>query len=277
MYTTGRFTLYDILQVPTDAPPDEIRSAFRKLSLIHHPDKNHNSPESSTTFKTIHNAYTVLSNPQTRREYDSFLLLRKASPVSAHVGRSAPRPSARHLFPSQTDPVLLVLGHLNSILWDIETLLHSPRKPGRQVADHSLQDYVIMMLTFLDTWVLDAAGYSDNFFAARNMVPTPRVGGSPRIPYSDAVAGHAPYANVEDYFYDVRRRMDRFLSKARISDLLSRVKGTPLRLVDCIFEGHNYCVHYLGWIERTASGSPGDIPPFSHSDRIFDKGEMPRV
>lgn len=273
MNTTGRFTLYDILQVGTDATISEIKSAFRRLSLKHHPDKNDNSAESTARFKTIHNAYTVLSNPRARQEYDSCLDSGNAAAFSTHMSRSGRRVPAGLLSSNQADVVTLVLDHMNFVLWDIEELLHWPRKSGWPIGERSPQDYVLMMLTFLDKWVLDSAGYPDYFFEARKISPAARIGGSSQLPYSNSLLGHKPYTSIEDYFYDIRRRMDRFLSKAKLTDLLGPVGGTSLRLIDCIFEAHNYCVHYLGWIERTERGTFHVVPPFPHSRAAFEGDE----
>ena len=62
---------YDVLQLESrSATPDEIKRAFRRLSMDLHPDKNGNSEESKRAFQEINEAYTVLSDPQTRGNYD---------------------------------------------------------------------------------------------------------------------------------------------------------------------------------------------------------------
>ncbi len=58
---------YAILGIGRDAQSDEIRKAYRKLSLKHHPDK---PTGDEGTFKQIGEAYSVLSNEQERRMYD---------------------------------------------------------------------------------------------------------------------------------------------------------------------------------------------------------------
>jgi DnaJ-class molecular chaperone len=61
---------YKILEVNRDASSEEIKKAYRKLSMIHHPDKNGNSEESTIKFKLLASAYEVLSNPDKKKLYD---------------------------------------------------------------------------------------------------------------------------------------------------------------------------------------------------------------
>ena len=59
---------YDILGVSKDASQDEIRHAYHKLALKHHPDKNGGD---DTMFKKINTAHETLSDPDKRHEYDN--------------------------------------------------------------------------------------------------------------------------------------------------------------------------------------------------------------
>jgi len=62
---------YDVLQLESrSATPDEIKRAFRRLSMELHPDKNGNSEESKRAFQEINEAYNVLSDPEKRGNYD---------------------------------------------------------------------------------------------------------------------------------------------------------------------------------------------------------------
>ncbi len=63
---------YDILGVDRNASPDEIKKAYRKLALKHHPDKNQGDNESEERFKEINEAYEVLCDEEKRGAYDRF-------------------------------------------------------------------------------------------------------------------------------------------------------------------------------------------------------------
>ena len=58
---------YKLLEVAENASQDEIKKSYRKLSLIHHPDKNNGNDEK---FKKISEAYQVLSDTDERKKYD---------------------------------------------------------------------------------------------------------------------------------------------------------------------------------------------------------------
>lgn len=62
---------YDVLGVGRDASQEEIQRAYRKLARTYHPDLN-KDPAAEERFKDISEAYSVLSDPATRKRYDAF-------------------------------------------------------------------------------------------------------------------------------------------------------------------------------------------------------------
>lgn len=63
---------YDILGISRNADQAEIKSAYRKLAIKFHPDKNPDNKEAEEKFKEAAEAYEVLSNPEKRQRYDQF-------------------------------------------------------------------------------------------------------------------------------------------------------------------------------------------------------------
>ena len=62
---------YKVLDVNTDASQDEIKKAYRRLSMLYHPDTS-TDPDAEKKMKEINKAYDVLSNPDKRARYDNF-------------------------------------------------------------------------------------------------------------------------------------------------------------------------------------------------------------
>jgi len=63
---------YDVLGVSRTANQDEIKKAYRKKALQHHPDRNPGNKEAEENFKEAAEAYEVLSDPTKRQRYDQF-------------------------------------------------------------------------------------------------------------------------------------------------------------------------------------------------------------
>lgn len=70
----GSRTLYEALGVKPDATEVEIRRSYRKKALLYHPDRN-KEPGAEQKFKDVQSIYEVLSSPEKRAAYESWLRL----------------------------------------------------------------------------------------------------------------------------------------------------------------------------------------------------------
>lgn len=70
---------YFILGISSHATADEIKTAYRRLALEYHPDKNHDNPD-DTQFKIVVKAYEALSDAHKKQEYDSTYISNQAHP-----------------------------------------------------------------------------------------------------------------------------------------------------------------------------------------------------
>ena len=68
----GKRDYYEVLGVSRDASEQEIKSAYRKLALQYHPDRNPGNEEAEEKFKEAAEAYSILSDAQKRASYDRF-------------------------------------------------------------------------------------------------------------------------------------------------------------------------------------------------------------
>jgi len=69
---TGKRDYYEVLGLPRDAPEQAVKSAYRKMALKFHPDRNPGDARAEAQFKEAAEAYGVLGDGEKRRRYDTF-------------------------------------------------------------------------------------------------------------------------------------------------------------------------------------------------------------
>ncbi|XP_076684263.1 uncharacterized protein LOC143377153 [Andrena cerasifolii] len=104
--TRGK-THYDTLKVSPNATHNEIKSAYYKLTLQYHPDKN-KSDSAREMFQDISNAYEVIGNYQTRKQYDRSIAVKYGNvnqmqrPTATDSGTASPSSQVHYDFDEWT-------------------------------------------------------------------------------------------------------------------------------------------------------------------------------
>jgi len=68
----GKRDYYEVLEIERSSDPEEIKRAYRKLAIQCHPDRNPDDREAEEKFKELSEAYSILSDPGKRSQYDQF-------------------------------------------------------------------------------------------------------------------------------------------------------------------------------------------------------------
>src|SRR3990170_2379237 len=68
----GRRDYYEVLGVQRTCTLEDLKRVYRKLALEYHPDRNPGNQEAEERFKEVNEAYSVLSDPQRREQYDMY-------------------------------------------------------------------------------------------------------------------------------------------------------------------------------------------------------------
>jgi len=261
-------SLYDILRIDQKATSDEIKSAYRRLAKLTHPDVSA-ARHAHSDFIVINNAYRILSDAKKRGEYDFYLDSMRVEVKSGGGGKHPVKLLTGELILSLEE----ILSHINYFLWDIEIFLRNeyPRNFDRKISGLTVRQYIIRMLVFIDKWILFPSGHQDYFAQARQMrnISFSQYISMIDAPYEASV--HRPFYSLSNYYYDVRKRIDMFLNTATLDDLEKKISGGELRLIDAVMESQNYVIYYMSSLRRVIEGGMDAIAPFAHSHDEFNE------
>ncbi|MCU1427145.1 MAG: hypothetical protein JWL83_1145 [Actinomycetia bacterium] len=132
MRTDSSVDYYAVLGIDEEADDSELRRAWRRLAMEWHPDRA--GPAATATFQKIVAAYTVLSNPVARAEYDRHR--RRAAPARRPAERAPDAASAPPTAPRRRAPGVLIHRLSSSLI----ALL------ARGVARHAEDDVIELFL-----------------------------------------------------------------------------------------------------------------------------------
>lgn len=236
---------YHILGLPDLSSTGEVKSTYRKLALLYHPDRNDNSPKAEAVFKIINDAYQFLSDEDKKQEYDSYIQRKSRLPREDNPVRSSKKQAKAPIYSSPE----VVFSQINRFLWDIEDFISGTGAHilQQQVSANPLHWYVIKILSFIDKWLLGPAGY-ENYFLGKP--------GRSKV-------------QIMNYFYNLRIRVDKHFKELTFSDLAVPFPGYDINTLDAVFEAEKHTVHYLSHMEDFVSGHTGVIPEYQFSKMIW--------
>jgi curved DNA-binding protein CbpA len=250
---TDYWNHYEVLGLTQTADISLIKDAFRKLSMIHHPDKNDNSEKSNTFYKIIINAYKILSDDERRALYDAYL--RKSDYLKKYVKCDKTYLPVKRSFTSRE-----ILERVNVTLWDVDDLVRNGKPSLRR------DRFLLIILTFLDRWILVPSGFPDYFLEARKLERRDPRELINELSQNKSYKRYSSYTDIRDYFLDVRRRTDKFITKYQgtATGVDSEENSS---LIDSLIEYHDLAAYYLGYLLK---GDEEEITFFEFSKAIYD-------
>jgi DnaJ-class molecular chaperone len=147
-----KLTHYKVLQLAENAEEKEIKEAFRRLSKQHHPDLHGGKEQNGDFQKTINAAYSVLSDPEKRKEYDQKLQQERILASWSKAKANQPTKEPMHRTPSHSTTVssrkkssdlekaVMIGSGIGLLLVGLGLLLESDKKWDRNVQRYRGRD-----------------------------------------------------------------------------------------------------------------------------------------
>ncbi len=235
--------LYATLQLERSATREEIKAAYRRLSLQHHPDRNPGDPQAVEAFMKIHRAYQVLSQEKSREEYDRKLTVPLWNEGYSHSREESPKP--------QRPPL-----HRYSRLWPLAIPVVA----------------FLLLVLFVDFQNVQTRKYYEKQRqAAHRDVPRADPAGQAKTPEMDSLgASSSPaWLNARLKLLELKSRV--VVPAAAIPDLLARLPSptgplirTPLEFEQLAAEKPMTLASTLKKLPASSSAQEKERPP-AHS------------
>ncbi|MDD5066279.1 MAG: DnaJ domain-containing protein [bacterium] len=209
-----RTNYYNILGLDQNAGEEQIKSAFRRLAKQYHPDVNVTAKNAASIFIIISNAYQILTDKKTKKEYDDYLNKIKND-------RSAIR-----YYPKNDNSIISkTLSEFNYILWDIDDLLKkmTHENLASKIYKTNLYDYLLYLFKYMEEEILNENDRFNNYSNKKKRLKL----------------------HLENYFSLLRVEIDKYIKDLEPEidkgpDTISHLMNVKNRMIKSISEIHEF-------------------------------------
>lgn len=216
--------LYKILNLTPEASAQQVKDQFRSLAKVYHPDSKTTSSD-PRAFQMVNEAYRILSDENSRAQYDRYFSKKKRTAPKKTVNKPATK---RREF----SKLELIRSELNSLLWDMDDLLRENKfEMSDTIGDLYVWQIWYRTISFIEHWLLGTRDYKQKILQRRL----------------------EKYSGIINYFYDVRKHVDKLLENLDEAELYQELDLAGLNRLDLIFEVLNHTLFYLNMLSENDS------------------------